>query len=231
MVLFSVRYSPVLSRGNSGSSRTGPADGRQPVRALRAEKGCGILFEKGEYIVYGMTGVCRVCDITEMDTDGNSGDRLYYVLEPAGTHGGRIITPVEGNKNVMRRILTREEAYDLIDGIREIDSLWITDDRQRENRYKEALKTCDCREWVGIIKTLYIRKKERLNRGKRMTEVDERYMKKTKENLYGELSIPLGIPAAEVERFITSRIDGADADTETQQIRTRIGTDANIRNV
>ena len=168
------------------------------------------MFEKGEYIVYGMTGVCRVSDITEMNMDGLSTSKLYYVLEPTGVNGSRIITPVEGNKSVMRRIMTSEEAYDLIDGIRDIDSLRVRDDRQRENCYKEALKTGDCREWVGVLKTIYLRRRDRLSRGKRMTEVDERYMKKTKENLFGELSIPLGITTAEVERFIVSRLEADD---------------------
>lgn len=157
-----------------------------------------------------MTGVCRVSDITEMSMDEVSKEKLYYVLEPIGVHGSRIITPVEENKNIMRQVLTREEAYRFIDGIKEISTLWITDDKQREVKYKEALKTCDCREWVGIIKTLYLRKKDRLNHGKRLTEIDERYMKKAKENLYGELSIPLGIPVAEVEKFIEERIDSGE---------------------
>ncbi len=165
------------------------------------------MFEKGEYIVYGMTGVCLVKDIMKMDMDEDSRGKLYYVLEPTAVRGNRIITPVEGNKNVMRKIMTSEEAYSLIDEIKEIKLLGITDDKQRELIYKEALKTCDCREWVGIIKTLYLRKKDRMNRGKRLTEVDERYMKKAKENLYGELSIPLGIPAAQMEEFISARIE------------------------
>ncbi len=166
------------------------------------------MFEKGEYIVYGMTGVCRVSDITAMNMEGENTEKLYYVLEPTGTRGGRIITPVEGNKSIMRRILTSEEAYRLIDGIKEIERLRIADDKQREMKYKEAMMSCDCRMWIGIIKTLYLRKMDRMGHGKRLTEVDERYMKKAKDNLYGELSIPLGIPAEEVERFITERIDG-----------------------
>ena len=56
-----------------------------------------------------------------------------------------------------------------------------------------------------MIKTLQHRKMERKGRGKRLTEMDERYMRKAKENLYRELSIPLGIPAAQVEDFIASR--------------------------
>lgn len=170
----------------------------------------GGLFKKGEYIVYGTTGVCMVKDITTMDREDVPKEKLYYVLEPARTTGGMIMTPVEGNKSIMRKVLTKEEAYELLDGIKTIDKLWVTDEKQRENKYKEALKTCDCREWIGIIKTLYLRKKDRMVRGKRLTEVDERYMKKAKENLQGELAITLGIPEGEVEQFILDRIGGED---------------------
>ena len=162
--------------------------------------------------MYGTTGVCQVRDITSMSTDGSGREKLYYVLEPLGVSGSRIMTPVEGNKSILRPILSRDEAYRLIDGIQEVDQLWITDDKQRESRYKEALKTCDCRAWIGIIKTLHFRKKDRLARGKRLTEVDERYLKKAKENLYRELSSPLEIPAEEVETFITQRIERVAAD-------------------
>ena len=40
-----------------------------------------------------------------------------------------------------------------------------------------------------------------------LTEVDERYFRKAKENLYRELAIPLGITAEEVEGYIISKID------------------------
>lgn len=165
------------------------------------------MFGKGDYIVYGTTGVCRVRDITAMASGETGAEKMYYVLEPVGVAGSRIMTPVEGNKSVLRPVLSRDEAYRLIDGIREVDQLRIADDKQRESRYKEALKTCDCRAWIGIIKTLHFRKQDRLSRGKRLTEVDERYLKKAKENLYRELSIPLEIPAEDVERFIAGRIE------------------------
>ena len=142
-----------------------------------------------------------------MARDERQQEKLYYILEPMGVRGSRIMTPVEGNKSIMRPVLSRDEAYHLIDGIQDVDELWITDDKQREMKYKEALKTCDCRQWIGMIKTLYVRKKDRMSRGKRLTEVDERYFRKAKENLYRELSIPLEIPAEEVEKFIAERMD------------------------
>lgn len=165
------------------------------------------MFRKGEYIVYGMTGVCLIRDITTMEQSDVPKEKLYYVLEPANAPGGKILTPVEENKNPMRRIVTREEADQLIQEINNVDNLRICDEKQREAVYKEALKSCDCRAWVGIIKTLYSRKQDRMLHGKRLTEVDERYLRKAKENLYRELAIPLGISAEEVESYIASRME------------------------
>ena len=171
-----------------------------------AERMKGV-FEKGEYIVYGTTGVCQVMDITTMKQKEATQAKLYYVLEPVSSPGGKILTPVEENKNPMRRIVTREAADRLIEEIRNVKDLQIGDEKQREAKYKEALKSCDCKAWIGIIKTLYRRKKDRMVRGKRLTEVDERYFRKAKDNLYRELAIPLGITAEEVEGYIISRID------------------------
>ena len=91
------------------------------------------LFDKGEYIVYGTTGVCLVKDITTMSMDEQRKDRLYYVLEPMGVSGSRIMTPVENNKSIMRPVLSREEAFHLIDRIQEVAELGISDDKQRES--------------------------------------------------------------------------------------------------
>ena len=164
-------------------------------------------FEIGEYIIYGMTGVCKVEDITTLDMDGVAKDRLYYVLQPLNSKNGRIFTPVDNVKCTMRRVLSREEAFDLIDQIPSIDQLWITNDKQKEEKYKAAIKSCDCREWIGVTKTLYLQKQKRLALGKRLTEMEEKYLKMAEEHLFSELSIPLEIPKEEMEQYIVGRIE------------------------
>ena len=44
--------------------------------------------------------------------------------------------------------------------------------------YKEAMKSCDCKEWVRIINTVLKRKEERLAQGRKMSACDERYLKR-----------------------------------------------------
>ena len=121
-------------------------------------KGCGKMFETGEYVVYGRTGICQVTGVTTMKMDGSSSERLYYVLRPGGETEGKIFTPVEGGKQVLRGIITKEEAEKLIDEIPSIETLSIENEKFREDSYKKCIRTCECRDLLRIIKTIYIRK-------------------------------------------------------------------------
>ena len=53
------------------------------------------MFEQGEYIVYGSTGVCKVEKVTTMDMDGVPGDKLYYILRPYHKEDREIFSPVD----------------------------------------------------------------------------------------------------------------------------------------
>ena len=99
------------------------------------------MFETGEYVVYGRTGICQVTGVTTMRVDGSSGEKLYYVLRPGGETDGKIFTPVEGGKQVLRGIITREEAERLIDEIPSIETLSIENEKFREDSYKKCIRT------------------------------------------------------------------------------------------
>lgn len=165
------------------------------------------MFAIGEYIVYGNTGVCKVTETTKISVPGTKDDRLYYTLEPVYDKGCRLFTPVDNQKVKMRPILTKQEADDLISRIKEIDILWVKDEKSREETYKEAIRTCNCEEWIRIIKTLYQRKKARLEAGKKVTSSDAKYLHLAEESLYGEFSIIFGVPKDEVEDFIYKRVE------------------------
>lgn len=166
------------------------------------------MFETGQFIIYGNTGVCKVTEIKKMTPPGTKTDRLYYSLEPVYDSAGHVFTPVDNQKVVMRPVLTEAEARSLIGRLQDIDTMWITDEKHREDSYKEAIRTCDCEEWVRIIKTLYSRKKSRLAQGKKVTSSDARYLHLAEDNLYGELSVALGIPRERVESYLLSQMEG-----------------------
>lgn len=167
------------------------------------------MFEVGEFVVYGSKGVCRIADISHIDISGADKDRLYYVLSPIGDKNAKIYAPTDNPKITMRKVISKEEADKLILELPEIELLWVPDDKQREAKYKEVMRTCDYRAWVSIVKTLYLRKKERTAQGKKITALDERYMKAAENELYSELSLTLGIPREEMEDYIKDKIKNA----------------------
>lgn len=162
------------------------------------------MFKVGEYVVYGNTGVCKVEEVGPLPI--GSSDKDYYTLVPVYGRNSRIYAVVDNNKVVMRPILTKKESDALINKIEEIDALPIRDEKRREEVYKETMKTCDCKEWVRIIKTLYSRKMDRISKGKKVTSSDERYLQMAEENLYGELALSLKMPKEKVEEFLSEKI-------------------------
>lgn len=164
------------------------------------------MFEKGDYIVHGSNGVCQVEGVTNLDMPGVDKNRLYYVLSPVNSKGSRMYSPIDNSKVVVRKILSKDEAMDLIDDIPNIEQFVIENDKQRETRYKEAIRTCDCRELIRIIKTLYNHRQERFAEGKKSTTIDEKYFHMAEDNLYSELAISMGREKSGIEEFIAERM-------------------------
>lgn len=165
------------------------------------------MFEKGELIICGGHGVCRVVDITDNPIDRLDRKRKYYLLAPVFEKTSTIYTPVDNEKIIMRRIMNKEEAEKLIAHIREIDVMWVEEEKRREQTYKDALRTYDSRSLMQIIKTLYQRKRVRINEGKKVLSSDEQYLRKAEELLYSEMSLALSIPKDEVEAYIAREVD------------------------
>lgn len=165
------------------------------------------MFQVGQYIVYGSTGVCEVEKIGNIDIPGMSPDRVYYTLRPCYEKKSTIFTPVDNQKVVMRTVIDKEEALAIIDAIPQMGTLAITDEKRREIEYKECFMKCDCRELVKMMNTIYVRRQQRIAQGKKVTAKDDRYYHMAEDNLYGELAIALDIEKNQVHDFIKTRIE------------------------
>ncbi len=167
------------------------------------------MYEIGERIVYGCQGVYQVQDITHLDLGQSDSKRLYYVLIPVSAGTDKIYTPVDNQRVVMRRVISKEDAEALIRELPEIAQLSVTNERNREQQYKDALRSCDFRNWFSVIKTVYFRRKERLRQGKKITALDERYLRTAENEAYAELSLALGIPKEDMVSYIKEKIEKA----------------------
>lgn len=164
------------------------------------------MFQEGDYIVYGSSGVCVVEQVGNPDIPGMNSDRLYYTLRPLYDKKSTIFTPVDNKKVVMRPVMTKDEALALIDEMDKIGYLVVNDEKQREAEYKNCFLKCDCRELVKMIHTIHLRREERLAQGKKVTAKDDKYFHMAENNLFGELAVSLGIEREKVQDFILKRV-------------------------
>ncbi len=162
-------------------------------------------FDVGDLIVYGTNGVCRVSAVGKLNISND--DKLYYTLVPVYSKASTVYTPVDNEKVVMRSIISKTEAKRLVEEINSVGTMDIEDEKKREECYKKALRTCECVEWVRIIRTSYLRIQERKNNGKKTVNSDEKYLKAAEDYLYGELAIALDMEKSKVQEYIASKVD------------------------
>jgi CarD family transcriptional regulator len=167
------------------------------------------MFKVGDYVSYETDGVCRLEQITMMNSPSKDKQKkLYYVLIPMKDSKAKIYSAVENTTVPRRLIMTEQEARNMVEMMSELPNLEIENEKYREDRYKKALKSCDCREWIRMVKTIYLRKQGRLAAGKKCTTVDEYYLKAAEELLLEELSISMHMSKEETQQYIRSHVPG-----------------------
>ncbi|PWM33327.1 MAG: CarD family transcriptional regulator [Clostridiales bacterium] len=166
------------------------------------------MYRKGDYVIYGCKGVCEIREVTTLNMEGIPKDRLYYEMQLVSDPGSRIFTPVEheGSKSVMRPLLSEDEVRDLLKRIPELEEEWIRDDRAREAHYREAVNHGDAEAMLSMIRQLQLRRRSRIEQGKKLPVMDSRYLKTAQDNLFQEFSIVLNVGKEKLESYVSEKI-------------------------
>ena len=163
------------------------------------------MFKIGDYIMYGVTGVCKVTDIIKEKYLNNEED--YYVLEPVYATTETIIKiPVANKKVFMRNIISKEDIDNLIEEIPLEKEVWIDDERERNYKFKSMVRSGDYRQWSTLIKTIFLKREEKKLEGKKITQEDERLFKSAEKLLNEEIATILHISPDEVPQYIKNNI-------------------------
>lgn len=170
------------------------------------------MFQKDDLVFYGNVGVCRVEEIGKPpSTSPVDGDKLYYKLSPL-YDTSEIYIPVD-TKMFMRPVISRQEAEELIRQIPAIREDDYASDKRMEmaEHYRGFLNSHTCEDLMCLMKTLYQRGQQSIQRGRNPGAMEQDFKKRAEGLLYGELAVVLGVPVEEVEGYISQRIEEAGA--------------------
>lgn len=165
------------------------------------------MFELNDFVVKATHGVCQIKDIVHLDMPSIDKKKRYYYLVPVSDEQTKVYVPVDQADTLLRYAMNEQAAMDCIYHLKEIEPAWISNEKQREIKYKEAIKSCEPLQLVAIIKNMYERKQQRIASGKSITAVDEKYFKLAENQLFSELSFALHKEIGEMLPFIQSILE------------------------
>ena len=165
------------------------------------------MYQVGDLIVYGSTGVCKVLEVSYPSISHIDKNKLYYCLKPL-YQNGTIYTPIDNTKVFMRPILSKEQANSLIDQIPHMKvqayhSHVLSD---LTAHYSAALNSHNCKDLVALTMSIYAKQQAAAAQKKKFGSVDEKYMRRAEDLLFGELAVSLQISKGDVPRYIAERI-------------------------
>ena len=154
------------------------------------------MLEIGSYVVY-KRDVCKI-----VNTEIKEGIK-YYELVPIDDNSLKIKVPIDNES--LKELMPKEEVMNLIKKIPNIDII-DCNDKTIEHEYKALLSTGNKEDLVKIIKTTYLKNKERLDNKKKISDKDNSYFEKAERILYNEISIVLEKSFEETKKYFIERV-------------------------
>ena len=105
---------------------------------------------------------------------------------------------------LMRPVISKEAALALIEAIPSLPPCKPEQAGVRAARdfYHQVVMRCECGELAAMIHSVCRKRAWALRHGKKVSQMDERYLKRAEDQLYGELAAVLGTERGEVADLI-----------------------------
>ena len=157
------------------------------------------MYKVGDLLVYKKD----VCEVSEIKTKYLR-DMDYYILTPIIDKSLKIQIPT--NSSAIRDLITKERVEEIIKSIPQIEII-KTESKSLENDYKQLMQTGTHEDLIKIIKTTYLRNKERLDNNKKTTDKDNYYFNQAELYLYNEFSVVLGLTYEKTKEYILKKVN------------------------
>ena len=160
------------------------------------------MYQIGQKVVYGASGVCRVMDQKEEK------GKHYLVLEPEGQENSRYFVPLTNPAamNKLHPMLTREEMENLLSFARNHSASWVSDENQRKQLYRELISGGDWQRLMGTMCTLYRYKAARAAEGKKCHVCDDLFLKAAEKLLAGGVSAVLEMNMEQAKQYLRTNL-------------------------
>ena len=160
------------------------------------------MFKINDSVIHCREGLSTIVSINNMN------GRDYFLVSVDRNSGETIYVPVETAESIIRPLMDKKEADELLKYIKKIKKEFNANTKQRRDAYKKMLSSGNVKEIAYLYRQLFFY--EQIG-GENNTEiklgpVDIDMLSYAENMLMDELSITYGVARNEVQAFVQKRI-------------------------
>lgn len=164
------------------------------------------MYQTGDKVLYGMHGVCVIVDLEQRRMDGKQVS--FLVLEPVGQSGSRFLVPTHNAAAMgkVRPVLGKEALEELLSSDAVRLDIWVCDEGQRKQLYRELLSGYDRQRLIQMLFSLYRYRAAQAAAGKKFHLCDENFLRDAERNLSGEIASTLEISFVDALEYLRNKL-------------------------
>lgn len=166
------------------------------------------MFDIGDLIIYSSHGICKIDDICDKTVSGVT--RKYYVLHPLeNNHDLTISTPINNDQVLMKGLINKEEAFEILETFNEPGMKWNNNANPRFNFFTKIVHSGNRKEIAKVVNTLMRKQIELENSDKKLYQKDETLLNDTQNILFEELAIAMETSYKQIHEMVLNKIQKA----------------------
>lgn len=164
------------------------------------------MYHGGEYVVYGVHGVCRVIGTEKQLVNRKRAE--YLVLEPLVQQESRFYLPTQNPAAMakLKTVLSRDELHQLMDSDEIRKDCWIQEENLRKQRYRDLIGSGERTALMRMVSSLYRYKDEQTAAGRKFHQCDDNFLRDAEKLLCSEISLVLELEPEQAREYLRNHL-------------------------
>lgn len=167
------------------------------------------MYQNGDWVMYGIHGVCRVAGTEKQLVNRKRTE--YLVLESLSQTESKFYLPT-ANPTAMAKIkavLPAQELRDLLASEEIREDVWIQEENQRKQTYRDLISSGDRTALLKMVNTLYRYKAAQAAAGRKFHQCDDNFLRDAEKLLTSEIALVLEMSQEEARDYLRQQLKAA----------------------
>lgn len=164
------------------------------------------MYQSGEFVVYGIHGVCRVVGTEKQLVNRKRTE--YLVLEPLTQNESKFYLPTQNPAAMgkLKKVLTKDEMNALMSSQEIRQDCWIKEENLRKQHYRDLIGSGDRTALLQMVNSLYRYKDEQTTAGRKFHQCDDNFLRDAEKLICSEISLVMELEPEQAREYLRSRL-------------------------